>query len=127
MTRRFEIHRGSFFAPLLTLFGGTRGRSFVELDGRNLRFKFGWLFDQTFPVTDVLSVERASWSWYLGVGWRWDLRRRIGLIGSYQNVVEIQFATKHKINVIIPWILWSRLAVSLEQPEAFIEAMRSIQ
>ena len=123
MSQRFNIRIGSLYAPLLALFGGTPRRSFVELDGDKLRFKFGWLFDYTFPVSDVQSVYRRHWPWYMGVGWRGDLRGLIGLIGSYQDVVEVRFARKHKIYKIVPWVSCDRLAVSLEQPQAFIESM----
>ena len=107
------------------MLGGTASRSFVEIDGDHLRARFGWLFDYTFPVDQVEEAGRVTWPWYLGLGWRTTLRGRIGLIGTYRNVVEIRFRTRYRINMVIPWLACDRLAVSLEEPDAFLQALEA--
>ena len=126
MTRepqRFEIRRSAVLKPLLAMFGGTASRSFVEIDGGHLRARFGWLFDYTFPIDQIEEAGLSPWPWYLGLGWRTTLRGRIGLIGTYRNVVEMRFRTRYRIHMVIPWLACDRLAVSLEKPKKFLEAM----
>ena len=121
--RRFHIRRNPLLRPLLAPFGGTAGRSFIEIDGDRLRARFGWLFDYTFPLDQIEDAGPSRWPWYLGLGWRTTLRGRIGLIGSYQNVVEIRFRTRYRVNMVLPKLSCERLAVSLEELEAFLEAL----
>ena len=121
--QRFLIRRNKVLRPLLAPFGGTAARSFVEIDGDRLRAKFGWLFDYTFPIDQIEDAGPSKWPWYLGLGWRTTLRGRIGLIGSYKNVVEIRLRTRYRVNMVLPKLSCERLAVSLEEPEAFLEAL----
>ena len=113
-----------WIAPLLALFGGTPSRSFVEISDTDLRAKFGWLFDHTFPIEDVVGVDERSWPLLYGMGWRTTLTGRIGLVGSYGNVVEIRFRKRHRVMMLIPRLPCDRLAVSLEDPEGFISGLQ---
>ena len=120
---RFHIRRNSALRPLITPFGGSAARSFVEIDGDHLRARFGWLFDYTFPLDQIEYAEPSHRPWYLGLGWRTSLRGRIGLIDSYKNVVEIRFRTRYRVNMVFPKLACERLAISLEAPEAFLAAL----
>ena len=42
----------------------------------------------------------------------------VGLIGSYKNIVEIRFRTRHRDNMLIPRLRCDRLAISLKDPKA---------
>ena len=77
--------------PLLVLFGGTAGRSYLELTGDALVARFGWLFHRRFPLKDIEGAARRSWPLLYGIGWRSNLLGIIGLIGSHAGVVEIRF------------------------------------
>jgi hypothetical protein len=62
--------------PLLLLFGGTRGRSYLEIGSETLTARFGWAFRYRFPLSDIEDatlVRRLPWYSY-SIGWRSDLR-----------------------------------------------------
>jgi hypothetical protein len=119
---RFAIRRGTLWRPLLLLFGATAGRSYVELAEDRLAARFGWLFRHSFPLSDVEGAARTSWPWLGGIGWRSNLVGGIGLIGSRAGVVEIHLRRRRWLWMLLP-LPCNRLAVSLEQPEQFLEAL----
>ena len=119
---RFPILRSSWWAPLLSLFGATPERSYVELADGRLVARFGWLFHHGFLLTDIEGARRRSWPWLYGIGWRSNFIGLIGLIGSRGNVVEMRFKRRQRMWLLLP-VSINRLAVSLEDPEAFLEAL----
>jgi hypothetical protein len=60
-----------------------------------------------------------------GIGWRSNLIGLIGLIGSHQNVVEVRLKRRRWIWMLLP-LSCNRLAVSLEDPEALLEALAKV-
>lgn len=124
---RFKIKVNRWLAPLFALFGGTPGRSFAEISENGLRLKFGWLFDYRFPLNEVETAEGITWPWILGIGWRATLTGRIGLIGSLSDVVEIRLMRPRRVWMLIPWLPCDRIAVSLEQPEEFLAALKNMK
>jgi hypothetical protein len=122
---RFPIRRDPWWAPLLLLFGGTPGRSYVELADGRLVAHFGWLFHYSFPLADIERAGKRSWPLLYGIGWRSNLIGLIGLIGSHQNVVEMRFKRRRWIWLLLPFPC-NRLAVSMEDPEAFLEALGKV-
>ena len=56
----------------------------------------------------------------MGVGWRAGFGGRYGLIGSYQGIVEL---TLREPIQILSLFNFTRIAVSLEEPEAFLQAL----
>ena len=117
--QRFYMQLSPFWTPLLALFGARPSRSFAEIDGNTIRLKFGF-FDHTFPCNDVESVEERKWPLPYGLGWRIAGAGRIGLIGSYKNVVEIKFRTEHRVSMLVLRLHCDRLAISLKEPQQFI-------
>jgi hypothetical protein len=117
------MRRATILLPLIILFGGTAGRSFVEFDGVSIRCKFGWLFDHSFPIEQVERVTRSRWPWYGGIGWRADFRGTVGLVASYDGIVEIRLATKHRVKMIVPRLPCNRVFISLESPDEFVHAV----
>ena len=105
------------------LLGATSGRSYVEIDEISLRVRFGWLFDYTFPISDVESARCSNWPLYFGLGWRTTLGGRIGLIGSLKGVVEVRLGDGHRVNMVIPRLRCNRLFISLEEPEGFTSVL----
>jgi hypothetical protein len=113
------------WAPLLLLFGGTRGGSYVELADDRLVARFGWLFHHSFPLIDIEGAGRRSWPLLYGIGWRTNLIGVVGLVGSHQNVVEVRLKRRRWMWLLLPASI-NRLAVSLEDPEAFLEALAKV-
>jgi hypothetical protein len=106
--------------PLVLIGGSTRENSYVEFDDKDVTFCFGVLFAHTVPRSQIKSIRRRDWPMWIGVGWRTDFFRTVGLIGSFENVVELELTE--------PIQFWrfahcSRLAISLEQPDEFIAAL----
>ena len=107
---------------MLVLFGGTAGRSYLELTGDALVARFGWLFHHRFPLGDIEGAAKRSWPLLYGIGWRTNLLGVIGLIGSRAGVVEIRFRRRRWLWMLLP-LPFDRLAVSLKDPEAFLQAL----
>jgi hypothetical protein len=122
---RFPIRRDPWWVPLLLLFGGTPGRSYVELTDDRLVARFGWLFHHSFPLIDIEGAGRRSWPLLYGIGWRTNLFGVIGLIGSRGNVVEVRLKRRRWVWMLLP-LSCNRLAVSLEDQEAFLEALGKV-
>lgn len=106
--------------PLVMMGGSTRENSYVEFDDNDVTFCFGMLFAHTVRRSNIANVKRRDWPMWLGVGWRTDFFNTVGLIGSFQNVVEIELKE--------PITFWrfahcKRLAISLEQPDEFVAAL----
>ncbi len=121
---RYPMRLDLPWRPLLALFGGTPGRSYVEVTPGALRFRFGWALDVTVPRAAVARAERVRWSWWLGIGWRIALPSgAVGLIGSLRNVVAVRL--HHPIRVRILVIPWRTrvICVSLQDPDGFLAAL----
>ena len=127
MDERFLIRRATLLLPLLWLVGFTRdSNSYVAIEGDQLRARFGWFFNETFPLAEVVSVTPTRWPWYYGLGWRGNFVGLVGLVASFQGVVEIRFSRRMKVAGLLPFMKFpcDRLAVSLEEPERFMTALR---
>ena len=131
MTEHFLIRRAWLLRPLLILVGFTRdSNSYSAIEGEELRIRFGWFFNQAVPLAEVASVAPMRWPWYYGLGWRANLAGLIGLVASFEGVVEVRLKQRRKVGGILPFVKLpcDRLAISLEQPDQFIAALkRSIQ
>ncbi len=125
--QRFAIRRDTLIKPLLLPFGGTASGSFVELREGKLRLRFGPMFDRTLSLSEVESVSLSRWPPLGGLGWRTDFRGRIALVGSFRGVAEIKLREKQRIKFVLPFVhlRCNRIAVSLEEPEAFVTALQT--
>ncbi len=92
--QRFVIRRDTLSRPVLALFGATGSSRYVKLAHRVLRVRLGWLFDNTFAISDVTGVRERTWEWWRGVGWRTNFCGHVGLIGAYRGVVEVQLRNR---------------------------------
>lgn len=116
---RYRIRRGAL-RPVLALFGGTEHGSYVDVGPMAVRFRFGPLFDEEIPRSELARARRARWPWYGGIGWRLSAGGVVGLIGALQGVVELELREPRRVRVIgIPWRC-RRIFVSLEDPSAFL-------
>jgi hypothetical protein len=121
---RYPMRIDPVWLPMLALFGGTPGRSYVELTDGTVRFRFGWLFDYRVPRREIAGASRTTWSLLGGIGWRLALGGRVGLIGSLANVVEVRLDPPRWIRVVfVPWRC-RRICVSVVDPDALLAALR---
>lgn len=108
------------WAPFVAVLGGTRGSSFVDVEPGQVRFRFGWGFDQRIARRQIVDAHRTRWPWYCGIGWRICGRRCVGLIGSWSGVVEVALRKPRRVRIFgLPYTC-HRIAVSLQDPEAFL-------
>lgn len=121
-SRRFQIRIDPVFRPLLLAGGATRDNSYVEVGDDRVEVRMGLLFHRSVPRSEIESVGTRGWPLWYGVGWRFALPAVVGLIGSYQGVVELRLRHRERAWVLFPY---DRLAVSLEEPEEFIQALQS--
>jgi hypothetical protein len=116
------MRRDKVWRPFLALFGGTAARSYVEVEATGIHARYGWLFDKRFAFSEIASVGRTSWPWWLGIGWRSNLVNLIGLTGSTEGAVEIRFRKRYLVWLLIP-LPMRRLAITLEDPDGFVAAL----
>ena len=109
--------------PFLLPFGATVSRSYAEIEGGRLHIRFG-LFDHTFPLDQVESAAPSHWPLWAGIGWRTNFRDVVGLVGSYGNVVEVRFKERQRLRLLGIPIRCGRLCLSLQDPAAFVAALR---
>lgn len=117
---RFPIRIDSIWTPFVLVGGATRGNSYVEVEDGEIGLYYGLLFRHKVPLEDVESVGRRQWPFWMGIGWRTNFTDLVGLIGSYDGVVELKLRNRKKYWAVLGA---TRIAVSLEDPEGFIEAL----
>ena len=121
---RFHIKRDSWFKPLLLLFGATDQRAFVEVRDDAVHAHFGWHTIE-IPLVNVRSAGRATWPWYAGIGWRSNLRSKLGHIGAYDGIVELVLDPPARARLLgIPFGV-QEYYVSLNDPTGFLTALAS--
>lgn len=117
---RYPMHIDTWWAPLLLVGGATQHNSFVDLTDDEVIMHFGLIFRDKVPRGDIEGVKIRAWPLWYGVGWRGLPPGTVGLIGSYQGVVEITLRKRRRAWGVLPY---SRICVSLENPDAFIDAV----
>ena len=122
MSKRFPIRIDGWWVPLLVPFGATNKNSAVEVMDDDVHFHFGFFFDRSVPRSEIEGVYRRAWPWWMGVGWKSNFRGVIGLIGSYDGVVEVKLRTKTRAWGVFPC---DRIAVSLRDPDGFVAMLQA--
>ena len=117
---RFQIRIDPMWQPFVLVGGATRTNSYVEMDEGIVRIRYGLLFSREIPRSNIESAAPTDWPWYMGVGWRGNLRDMVGLIGSYQGNVELRLGEPIRV---MGFMSCNRVVVSLEEPEAFLAAV----
>lgn len=118
---RFQMQIDRIWAPAVLVGGATHSNSYVEVTPEAVTFHFGYLFNHTASRDDIREVKARSWPWWMGIGWRSNLRGLVAIVGSYRNVVEVSFESRSRAWGILPM---NRIAISVEDPEGFIEALK---
>lgn len=121
---RYPMRLDLLWRPLLAPFGGTPGRSYVEVTPGAVRFRFGWLCDVTVPYAEIVDARSVKWPWWLGIGWRLVLPSgAVGLIGSLRGVVAVRLRRPRWVWLaFIPWRC-RVICVSLQDPGSFLAAL----
>lgn len=115
--KRFLIRVDPIWRPLMLVGGATRNNSYVDVTPQAVTFHFGMLFNHTEDRDDITRVEKRKWPLWMGLGWRTNLRGLVGIVGSYNGVVEVAF---NGDNPAWGFFKMNRIAVSLEDPDGFI-------
>jgi hypothetical protein len=118
---RFPIRIDRIWRAPVLIGGATKQNSYVEVTDGEVSFRYGALFNRTMPKSEIVDAYTREWPWWYGIGWRSDLRGVIGLVGSYQNVVEVKLASRSRAWGVFPC---DRIAVSVEDPAGFIAAVK---
>ena len=92
----------------------------MELGDDGLSLHFGLLFNRTIPREQIESAAEADWPLWMGIGWRAGFGSRYGLIGSYQGIVELTLREPIRV---LNLLNFTRIAVSLEGPDAFLQSL----
>lgn len=120
-TSRFPIRIGLIWRPFMLFVGATPANSYVELSGDDVRLRFG-AFNQTIRRDNVIAATPSSWSLINGLGVRAG-GQIVGLIGALDGIVELTLAESVVLRFIgFPWTV-RRIAISMEDPGAFIAAL----
>ena len=122
MAARFQMRIDPVWRPMLLPFGGLQSGSFAEVTDDSVRFRFGLLFDRTFPLSDVAGAHRRVAHWWHGIGWRSNLVGRIGLLGSHSGVVEVRLKQRTRAFGVFPC---DSIAISLQDPDGFLAALKA--
>lgn len=117
---RHPMRLSRAWRPLLAIFGGTPGDSFVDVGPEQVRFRFGFTFDQRIPRAQIEGAAAVKHAWWLGIGWK-IAPGMVALIGDTAGVVEVRLREPRRVRLVgIPW-RYQKLRVSLQDPEAFIK------
>ena len=118
---RFQMRIDRMWAPGMLIGGATHSNSYVDVTPEAVTFHFGYIFNHTQSRDEIHEVKTRSWPWWMGIGWRSNLRGLIGLVGSYQNVVEVSFERRSLVWGVLPM---ERIAISVEDPEGLMKALK---
>ena len=123
---RFLMSLSPTWRWLLALLGATTERSYVDVGADGLEVRFG-SFLQRIPFREVIGamvyIRTAPWYAY-SIGWRTNLRGGVALIGAPKNLVKLELRTARRVSLMgIPTTM-RELYVSLEDPDAFVQAVR---
>ncbi|MCH7616512.1 MAG: hypothetical protein J4O14_09900 [Chloroflexi bacterium] len=118
---RFQMRIDRVWAPAVLVGGATRSNSYVDVTPEAVTFHFGYIFNHTQGRDEIRDVRARSWPWWMGIGWRSNLRGLLGLVGSYRNVVEVSFERRSLAWGVLPM---DRIAISVEDPEGLIKALK---
>ncbi len=120
---RFHLRTVPLVRPLLLVFGAVRGNSFVELEERTLRVRFGPPFDERLELEALLDAQPTRWPLIGGIGWRTSFTGAIALVGSTKGVVRIRLKQPARVRFFFVPLKCRDLYVSLERPEEFVAAL----
>ena len=86
--KRFAIRRDLVWRAPLLLIAATDSNSYVEVREQDLLARFG-VYEAVVPLSAIKSAARREWPVWNGLGIRITMKRALGLVGSTDDVVEL--------------------------------------
>jgi len=121
---KFNIHIDTIWKAPMLLIGATQAKSWVDVAEDELDIRMG-IGHEHIPLSNVASASRHEWSLFYGLGHRVGYDG-IGYVGSTENVVEIKLKEPQQFNLLLGIKgSYGSFYVSVDDPEAFIAAVRS--
>ena len=121
---RFAMRLDSWWQPLLWIVGVLPRNAYVAVEGDTVRVGFG-VFRYDFPRASVVGARRLEGArrWMLGIGVHGNLVNWLAINGSLAGMVEVQLAPPRTFWVLCIPMRVSRLYLSLDAPDAFLQAL----
>jgi hypothetical protein len=119
---KFPIRIDTIWRPFMLFIGATPSNSYVEVEGGEIRLRFGRGFKHSIARENVIGAAPFSWSLFNGLGVIAG-GEIVGLVGSTGGVVELQLRDAVSLRFAAwPWVV-RRIAISLKDPQRFIDAV----
>ena len=122
---KFSIRVDPWWWPLLMISGvWPGGPRYVALEDEDVRVRLGWL-ETRFPRAHVVSAQRVRGDWRWSIGWHVGFVGTKALIvnGSWEGMVELRLEPPLVYRLLLIPIHCSCVRFSLEEPDAFLEAL----
>jgi hypothetical protein len=123
-TRQFAIRVDPAFRGLFAALGAGARHDFVELEGKTVRVRLGWLFKASIPQGAVTTAKHHAdmYGGWGAHGWR----GRWLVNGSSAGIIELDLEPRQRAWLLGIWPLTlGALYVSLEDPGGFLAAIGS--
>lgn len=124
MADRFPIRISPALSPLLRLIRVKPESAFVELGDDALTIQFGYV-DASIPYRNIETVEKGPWKIICGYGLRLAPGKTMGYVSGIGDVVYLSLAEPQDLKSGPGKMSMSRerAAISIEEPDPFIEAL----
>ena len=121
---KFKIRVDALWAAPMLLIGVREGTAYVEIDEKDLVIHFG-VAEERIPLVDIGEPQTTEWSMFHGLGVRIG-PDGVAYVGSTEGVVHMPLKKPHPFKVLFKITQqFSGLYLSIEDPEAFIAALRA--
>lgn len=128
---RYSIRISSIMKPVLFTAGINHDNTYVELGDGVFHVKMGPWFEHQFSLDQIASVAASDWPWYGGLGTKLGPEKGgVGVVASMEGIVALRFKEPQGVKL---WVLvtdlnasCNELRISLEEPQAFIQAVQQI-
>jgi hypothetical protein len=121
---RYAIRIDPWWLPLLLPLGVWRTAAYVEVDATGVRVRFG-LFHFALERSRIVGARPVAGAglWGMGIGVHTNFVNALAVNGSLAGVVELWLEPPQRLRVLLVPVRYSRLYLSLEDPEAFLRAL----
>lgn len=126
MADKFAIRISGVLSPLLKVIKVNRESAFVELSDDALSIQFGYV-NARIPYTNIATAEKGSWSIAYGYGLRIAPKKTMSYVSATSDVayVALKEAQDLKAGPGDMSISRERVAISLEEPDMLVDALKA--
>jgi hypothetical protein len=118
-----KITKNLLVGPFMRVFGAGPSVSYVDLEVDAFEVRMGPWFKERFPLAEVSALAPSEWPWWGGLGVKTAPRKGIGVVGSSEGVVNVQFKTPQPVRLLMVPVKCAQLWMSFEDPDGFLRAM----